>query len=97
MATYTVSKSVHAILDAEEADLVVVTGSASEITVIAYPAELSDYVYFTYGDDPVTAEVAADNTNVAIPGIPVTVKFDGTNVKVSLISDSAVQYSVIAS
>jgi hypothetical protein len=97
MATYTVSTSKHATLAAGVADLVILTGSVNELTVIAYGAEVSDHIYFNIGDNPATATVAGNNTNVAPLGIVRTVKFDGTNAKVSLISSEATQYSVIAS
>lgn len=96
MANYTVNISKHATLVAETADLVTLTGNASTITVFAHGGESSGNIYFTVGDNPETAVAEANNTFVAFVGDSYTVKFDGTNAKVSLVSDSATPYSVIA-
>ena len=96
MANYTASTSVHKTATASEADLVTLTGTASSVTVYLHPAHKDTELYFTVGDNPTTATLLGNNTYIAFAGQPSTVKFDGTNVKVSLISDEAVTYSVIA-
>jgi hypothetical protein len=97
MANYTVSTSKHASLAAATADLVTLTGSVNEVTVFAHTTGTPGPIYFTVGDNPATAVSAADNTFVVYPGFNVTVKFDGTGGKVSLISAAITAYSVVAS
>lgn len=97
MANYTVSNAKHASLAAGVADLVTLTGSCNQVTVFAHTTGTPAAVYFTVGDEPTTAVSAADNTFVVYPGSNFTVKFDGTPVKVSLISSAITAYSVVAS
>lgn len=97
MANYTVSTTKHETLTATEVDVVTITGLASYITVFNHSVyEGSDYLYFTVGDNPLTPTVGGNNTFIVPPFQSFTVKFDGSNTKVALISDSALFYSVIA-
>lgn len=96
MASYTASTAVHATTAENVADSITLTGSASYVTVFSHTRDKKAHVYFTVGDNPTTATVEGDNTFIATPGLPWTVKFDGTNTKVSLISEDVVEYSVIA-
>jgi hypothetical protein len=97
MAAYTVSTAIHETLTPDEVDVVTITGLASYITVFNHSVyEGSDFLYFTVGDNPATPTVEGNNTFIVPPFQSFTVKFDGTNTKVALISQSALFYSVIA-
>jgi len=96
MATYTVSAAKHATLVASTTDTVTISGSAGYVSVTNRSGGTPAPVYFTVGDNPTAATVEGDNTFVVLPNTTTAVKFDGTNVKVSLISAEAIAYSVVA-
>lgn len=96
MASYNVTTSKHAVLTPSTVDTVTLGNSASYI-MVSNRTTSGDPIFFTFGDaanNVAAPTVAGDDTYVATIGMTISLPFDGSNVQVKLISNSAQAYSV---
>jgi hypothetical protein len=88
MATYTASHAVHLTTVANQVDTVTLTGTGTQLRVIARSG--TNHVYFNaetiYGATPATPTVTGDNTYIIDPSLPLDYPWSGTGVQLKLIA-----------